>query len=633
MENNREKTFETGTVLNDKWVILDMLGRGGMGEVYRAHQLNLDRDVAIKVISKEYIKSLEGDTDGVDACLDRFRREVQVMAQVRHPNVLQIFDHGSVKIVRDDGEFFIEYIAMEYIPGGTLRDTMSEEGFYPEEGRTREWLNDYFLPLLDGVHALHEKQIIHRDLKPENVLLDGNLPKIADFGLSRSHRSKPFTQSVDLRGTPPYMSPEHFMDFKRADQRTDVYALGKILFEAIDGKITSDQIPFKKACLKEAENPFFKSLDRIIQDSTSEDKKERTPTVLAMKQAISATLAEPGKASIMSGTAKLPARFSIRRTLTWVGLVALLAFSGFSAFNLVSPSKTQTQTPGTGLTIEQILGGEIAPSIKPGDPVPKLLQGKDGSKLNLIPGGSVTLPRKNGPEGGKTFEVKPFYMDETKVTNHQYVDFLNQVLSLVKVENGVVWGDGRVWLMLGEVTKDCDPIGFRNGRFHVLEAAHSSCPVLRVTASGAVAYARHFGRRIPTEAEWMRAAKDESDARLQKGNKPSATGLTVASGDQCAWELPQTAPRATERVLPICSPVGLFNANAFGLKGIDIGGEWGVSIWAGEKGPVADTVVLGGFSSDQDIGADLPASIKRSYWEAFDEVGFRTVLSAPSVAN
>lgn len=93
------------------------------------------------------------------------------MAQTRHPNVLQIFDCGSASVKVGDEDAPIEYIVMEYIPGDTLRSTMSDEGFYPDEIAVRGWLSGYFLPLLDGAQAIHELGIVHRDLKPENVLL------------------------------------------------------------------------------------------------------------------------------------------------------------------------------------------------------------------------------------------------------------------------------------------------------------------------------------------------------------------------------------------------------------------------------------------------------------------------------
>ena len=136
-----------GAILSDKWLIMDPIGKGAMGEVYQAHQLTLKRDVAIKVISEEWLKASEEEIGGKEAILQRFQREFQAMAQVRHPNILQIYDYGSCSILRDDKEVSLEYIVMEYIPGATLRFTMSDEGFEPDEQLIKGWLKDYFLPV------------------------------------------------------------------------------------------------------------------------------------------------------------------------------------------------------------------------------------------------------------------------------------------------------------------------------------------------------------------------------------------------------------------------------------------------------------------------------------------------------
>ncbi len=214
-------TFKVGDVLNNKWVILEFIDKGGMGEVYRAHQTNLNRDVAIKVVSREWLESIDEDNDEATTLIHRFRREVQTMSQIRHPNVLQIYDHDSVKMENCSENENLEYIAMEYIPGGSLRSTMSEEGFFPDEAGVKNWIKKYFMPVLAGVKALHDKGIIHRDLKPENILMDGDTPKIADFGLARSNKLKPVTQSMEVKGSPHYMSPEHFFEFKVEEEEDD----------------------------------------------------------------------------------------------------------------------------------------------------------------------------------------------------------------------------------------------------------------------------------------------------------------------------------------------------------------------------------------------------------------------------
>ncbi len=176
--------FDSGSVIDNKWVLIERIGKGGMGEVFHAHQLNLKRDVAIKVISEEILQDSEENPEEVTNAMERLQREVQTMAQVRHSNVLQIYDYGAVKVPKKKAFEQVQYIAMEYVPGNTFRYTMSEEGFDNETELLVDWLQQYFLPVLVGLEAIHAHDIVHRDIKPENILMDGEICKIADFGLA-----------------------------------------------------------------------------------------------------------------------------------------------------------------------------------------------------------------------------------------------------------------------------------------------------------------------------------------------------------------------------------------------------------------------------------------------------------------
>ncbi len=286
IKTSEKNLFDTGGVIDNKWVLIERIGKGGMGEVFRAHQLNLNRDVAIKVISEDILQDSEENPEEVGNAVKRLQREVQTMAQVRHPNVLQIYDYGSVNVRRKDSTEQVQYIAMEYVPGDTFRYTMSEEGFDEETELLVDWLEHYFLPVLDGLEAIHANGIVHRDIKPENILMDGDTPKIADFGLARSPKLKAVSNSWDVKGTMPYMAPEQFSDFRKAGFAADIYSLGKILYEAVSGKLNSKMVPFKSVALKDPETIFLKAMDTLIRKATDESHRQRYQTVSDLRSAI-----------------------------------------------------------------------------------------------------------------------------------------------------------------------------------------------------------------------------------------------------------------------------------------------------------------------------------------------------------
>lgn len=605
MDTKPGTTLEVGSILEGKWVILEFIGKGGMGEVYRAHQVNLKRDVAIKIISQDWLRSFDCDTEARADSLERFRREVQLMAQITHPNVLQIFDHGSTLVRMGDEEAVIEYIAMEYVRGSTLRATMLEEGAYPAEEVMKEWLSSYFLPLLDGVQALHELGIVHRDLKPENVLLAGTTPKIADFGLASSCRTRPITRSFHVMGTPQYMAQEQFMNLRGTDQRADVYALGKILFEAVSGKMGPDVIPFKEAQLEDAQGAFFQQLNAVIRHATCEDKTDRLATVEALKQAIvQATRFSP---SAPSGEDRHPTG-APRSKLMSIPSLPLLLLIGILLILIpvlwaLRPFETVPVAPSPFQSGNQTVSAESLPS-----DLPATLEGKDNVTLHLVSGGKVLLLKDFTGEAGKQVKVAAFYMDATPVTNDQYVKFLNQVLPRIHVSGGMVHGDGQIWLMLGEVKSGYAPIVFEDGRFHIRLAEHAACPVLRVTAYGAAAYAHFYGKRLPTAAEWLYTVQ---------------TGAFHASGNATSDGSPQD--------LPIPTPVMAYHADRYGIRGLNSNmGEWGRHDPSADAA-VKDTdyVILGGIHDSPAKSVSIPGPIARQPWEAFEKVGFRCVQDVP----
>ena len=420
MSNCRINIFEPGNVLSNKWVILELIGKGAMGEIYLARQLNLHRDVAIKVVSEELLKDFEDDPDEIENSFQRFKREVHAMARVRHPNVLQIFDYGSAVIQRETGDCPVEFIAMEYIPGDTLRFTMSEEGFYPEQDLTREWLEGYFLPALDGIKAIHDFEIVHRDIKPENILMDGKSPKIADFGLARSSHLKHVTQSMDVKGTAHYMSPEHFFDFRKADQRADIYSLGKILFEAITGKIGEGTLPFKTVSLPNIETPFFEKLDRVIQDATAENRENRFESVVQLRTGVLDAI-DTFKKEPATGILPESKRFPFLHSPKWIWtgvMLAIIAVAAMTIWHLMGePGKSSEVLKSLSITnneAKKAYRNESSPiEILLSDTPKQSILAEDGASMHFVPAGMVTFPENSSSQLKRSVRINPFYIDET----------------------------------------------------------------------------------------------------------------------------------------------------------------------------------------------------------------------------
>ncbi len=624
------QALEEGRVVNGKWEIIEFIAKGGKGEVYLATQLNLDRKVALKVMSKEFQDSLGDRTEEYESELQRFRREVRVMARIRHPNVLQVFDFDQVQV---DGTT-LDYIAMEYVPGPTLRQTMLQEGFQKDERAIAEWISKYYFPVLQGMEAVHAKGVVHRDMKPENVLIDDEVPKIADFGLAGGHQLDDITKSFHVIGTPPYMPEEQFIDLATTDARTDVYSLGKILYEAIEGRMTQERNkPFESAQLFDPSTRMLRRLDKVVRNATSKDRHHRTSSVGALRKELEAILEESDYSERAASSRRHRKQLLITAGAGSVLILVLVAAFGLHLLSMdagppQTPQETKVGMRGAhGLTFDfSSRSPTRLPDTTKGGSLPEKIQGSDGMTMRLVPGGKATVAvdQPQAPDRrqeDRTFSVPSFYMDETKITNHLYVEFLRQMDGLV-VEEGAVKRDGRIWLLFGEVLEGYEPIVYREGRFRI-KAGAASNPVVRVTITGALAYAAFYGRDLPSMAQWKRAVKagGEAGGRALSEGGPTERGggmQHMMHGDQGAEAVDREGTNG-QGIRSVTST----RADRLGIRGLGRNvNEWTMAVSEEQE---LEFHIHGGLG---ELGSE-DAYLVRQQWEAFARVGFRTVLNLP----
>jgi len=256
--------LKTGTIFARRFEVIEELGKGGMGKVYKVLDKEVNEKIALKLLKTEIA------TD--EKTIERFRNELKFARKIGHPNVCRMYD------LNREGE--THYITMELVSGEDLKSTITRIGQFPV-GKAVSIAKQ----VCDGLSEAHRLGVVHRDLKPQNIMLDkeGNA-RIMDFGIARSLKAKGLTGAGVMIGTPEYMSPEQ-VDVRDVDQRSDIYSLGVILYEMVTGRLpfegeTSIAIAMKHKSEaprnpKELNSQIPEDLSRVILKCLEKDKEKR----------------------------------------------------------------------------------------------------------------------------------------------------------------------------------------------------------------------------------------------------------------------------------------------------------------------------------------------------------------------
>lgn len=507
-----------------RYQILERLGEGGMATVYKAYDSRLDREVAIKVIRRDAFPA-----DQLDMLLKRFERESKSLAKLSHPNIVGVLDYGE-----HEGS---PYLVMEYLSGGTLKELL---------GKPMPWQEAIalILPIAHALEYVHDRSIINRDVKPSNVLMtEKGIPMLTDFGLVKvfgdeAKDSTNLTSSGSGLGTPDYMAPEQWTGEPTA--QSDLYSLGVVLYEMITGHRPYTADTPAGVLLKQATEPLPlpkqyisdlpQNVEAVLLKVLAKQPKDRYPNMhtfvdelqnlLAGKHVLATltkteTLREQmtGKIRRPQSDPSAPAPSSGKRMFPLIaGLGALCVIAAVGGYLFLSnsglliataptvtaslPPPTATDVPATEQIESTLVPVEVTtevPSTEPSNPT----EFKDEKNVTMvfIPAGEFTMGTDSSGDVGSSpphkVMVDAFYIDKYEVTNEAYDACVYAV-------------ECRRPLKTGSATRNTY---FNNDVF----AKH---PVLYVDWKMAVAYCEWRGGRLPTEAEWEKAARGMEDDRI-----------------------------------------------------------------------------------------------------------------------
>jgi len=579
-----------GQIIADRYRIDEFIGRGGMAEVYKVWDTHRGTYLAMKLLHEDLAHDV--------VFLRRFKREAKNLAELKHPNIVRFYGLEQNE--------FLAYMLMDYIEGENLKkEIFRHQGQGISPRKTVEMIK----PICSALGFAHREGLIHCDLKPGNVMINKHGEVLlADFGIARMTDAA--TATMVGAGTPAYMAPEQVKGLDPVPQ-TDIYALGVLLFEMLTGGerpftgekstttgTTSAKVRWEQVNLEppgpRLYNPdLSQKIEAVVLKCLQKDPQDRYQTPLevlnAIELAVDGKISPPSKAQIEE-ISSLPVpdhRLPISREPipsqvravdsqpwyqhwgTWVG------FAGIAAIFLAIISgnfKPETIVETVIVEVERIITAtsesrssstqKLQPEVKEGLDMPMV----------IISAGEFQMGSEDGDSDEKPIHevhLDAYWIDQYEVTNAQFAEFLN--------DQGNQEEGGETWLGAG----DGDVLIEKQGSTWQPASGYEDHPVIEVSWFGARAYCEWAGKRLPTEAEWEKAARGELEGKsypwgdefdCSKGNFDDETikdDYVVLGGAGCDG-YNRTAP------------AGSFDPNGYGLY--DMSGnvwEW-VEDWYDE---------------------------------------------------
>jgi tRNA A-37 threonylcarbamoyl transferase component Bud32 len=607
--------FRRGQVVAGRYTVLNLIGQGGMGCIYKVHDNTLGEDVALKTLLPQFLQD--------KLVLERFYNEAKIARRLAHPNIVRVHDIG------EDGK--ILYISMEYLQGMSLREILDNLG--PGQRLPIAQTLKVFDELCAALEYAHQFTV-HRDIKPENVMIgqDGSV-RLMDFGISKLMANTRLTNASIVMGTPFYMSPEQIKNSRDVDARADIYSVGVMLYEILTGSVPTG-VPKPASQVTKDVPP---ALDKIVAKCVDPDPRERYQSASELRQAFQ-PVRQYVKSGISGGKTSLIQRtagdYSLRKIAGAAIIVTtvLLALWGVAKADerrqriLAEPlPPVESTAPGTpvaptmeefGELVEQLqrLAGS---TVKPGlnnaivrgdelwasaqaatNPATALHLAGQAVQCYLAPlimrEGMVFVPPGPITLADAPIDVGGFLIDAHEVTVEQYQKF--------------VASEPLLWSLPDE--------------FKGREVELARHPISNVTFVDAQAYAAWSRSELPTEAQWARAAYGDSP------------------GSSYPWEgapEPGDCNVLFEPGVPNWpTPVGDFASDMSDFGCFDLVGN--VSEWTRSTVPPLEPGVEPGFQSVMVVRggnaneAPRPWNTRSTsvYEQKFLTLGFRTVVNIPS---